>query len=383
MKIVHVIPGMTWERGGPAAVVAELSRQQSRLGHRVQIVTTTQGEAAGEHPIEVGPEVDIVRAPVRGPDWAAYAPRLPGVLRTSLHECDLLHVHSIFRFPCLAAIKVANGRLPVVVRPCGVLHRYGLSGRSAIRKRLFLLRYGRLFRRACGAWHYTSLDEWQHSWPWSREHAGFVIPNGIDSQQYRLDRKAARAAVADRWMKGVAADYVLFLGRLHAKKRVDLLLRAFMAAQVADAKLLVAGPDESGLWETLAGPCLQNPEEAARVTRVGLVTGRDKLELLAGARVFALSSEHENFGNAALEALAAGTPVIGSPHVDLVAELARHGLATVVPLQQERWTEALEDALSQRDNADFVARAQAFVAEQYGWEKIAQRILTEYEALLG
>src|SRR5207245_24431 len=98
--------------------------------------------------------------------------------------------------------------------------------------------------------------------------------------------------------------------------RLDLLLQAFLAGAPREFKLVVAGPDECDLWPTLAARFLK-PSLAARVVRAGTVTGRAKIALLAAARLFALPSEHENFGNAALEALAAGTPVLLSPHVDL------------------------------------------------------------------
>ena len=64
---------------------------------------------------------------------------------------------------------------------------------------------------------------------------------------------------------------------------------------------------------SLAARWLRDRSDAARVVRLGLVTGNEKVLLLAGASLFALPSEHENFGIAPLEALAAGTPVLLSP----------------------------------------------------------------------
>src|SRR5205823_3603659 len=122
----------------------------------------------------------------------------------------------------------------------------------------------------------------------------------------------------------------LFLGRLHPKKRVDFLLEAFLDAAPQECKLVIAGPDECSLWKPLAARFLSDTAAARRVLRMGTVSGKDKVALLAGAALFALPSEHENFGIAALEALAAGTPVLLSPHVDLAESVLAADLGNVV-----------------------------------------------------
>jgi glycosyltransferase involved in cell wall biosynthesis len=128
---------------------------------------------------------------------------------------------------------------------------------------------------------------------------------------------------------------------------------------------------------------LAQPGQAARVIRIGLVTGDVKRQLLAGARLFALASEHENFGNAVLEALAAGTPVIGTPNIDLISELAESNLAHVAEMNVEAWKVQLARVLDQAaESPDFVRSARSLVADQYSWNRVTQRIVQEYEKLI-
>ncbi len=159
------------------------------------------------------------------------------------------------------------------------------------------------------------------------------------------------------------------------------MLQAFLEAAPDHYKLIVAGPDEQGLWEGLEHRYLGEQAQRRRVIRVGLVTGQTKAMLLAGASLFALASEHENFGNTILESLAAGTPVLGSANVDLVSELAEQGMAFVAELNAEAWKEQLQSILQRPPAAEFARTARDWVADRYSWACIARRITAEYGKL--
>src|SRR5262249_23739144 len=160
--------------------------------------------------------------PVVGPARLAYAPGFAAAVRARLRASDVVHVHSVFTNPVHVTLRAARAAgVPVVLRPCGHLHHYSLR-RSAWRKRLYLALWGRRLRAACTAWHYTSAQEAAESWPWD-DSPRFVLPNGIEPAAYAVDRDRAAAAVRRRWPEVGARPYVLFLGRLHPKKRLDLL----------------------------------------------------------------------------------------------------------------------------------------------------------------
>lgn len=96
------------------------------------------------------------------------------------------------------------------------------------------------------------------------------------------------------------ADYYLTLSRLDWHKSVDDIVRAFDGL---DAKLVVAGD----------GPERDDLEQIAseNVEFTGYVSEERKKELLAGAKAFIFNGQHEDFGISPVEALAAGTPLIG------------------------------------------------------------------------
>lgn len=97
------------------------------------------------------------------------------------------------------------------------------------------------------------------------------------------------------------SSYYLTLSRLDWHKSVDDIVKAFN--NIGNKKLVVAGegPERNKL-EELAG---QN------ISFHGYVSESEKRKLLAGARAFIFNGQNEDFGIAPVEALAAGTPLLG------------------------------------------------------------------------
>src|SRR5579862_3286360 len=187
MKIVHVIPGLTRERGGPTAVVEALTQHQSVAGHEVVVLTTDQGARHGEHAVELAPDVQLERYAVFGPDRLAFAPKFRAAVRRQVRQSDVVHVHSIFTHPVHVALGEALlAGTPTILRPCGLLHSYSLR-RSRWLKGFYLWKWGDMVRRAVSSWHYTSAQEAADSWP-NDNSAHFVLPNGIDATEVAMDR---------------------------------------------------------------------------------------------------------------------------------------------------------------------------------------------------
>lgn len=378
MRIIHVIPGLTHERGGPSTVVAALTRHQAKTGHQVTVLTTDQGQRNGERPLTLSCPIKLAQARVKGPDRVAYAPDFVNIARRHIPGSDVVHVHSIFTYPVHVALRESrSANVPVVLRPCGLLHRYSLR-RSAMRKRAYLTVWGKFVRQRCAAWHYTSDTELSESWPRDCS-SRFVLPNGIDPDQYRIDRDEAMKIVSNNWPEIDNSPYVLFLGRLDPKKRLDLLMEAFRAGAPPEFKLVVAGPDPRGLWSGLTHKICRSDRMRSRIVRLGMVTGRHKVALLARATLFALPSENENFAVAVLEALASGTPVLLSPHVDLAKDVAAYELGRIVPLDVASWRGWFAQLLADPKALDELGdRAQRCVSVQYDWRRVTEQLNDRY-----
>jgi glycosyltransferase involved in cell wall biosynthesis len=181
----------------------------------------------------------------------------------------------------------------------------------------------------------------------------------------------------------VTEPFVLFLGRLAAVKRIDVLIQAF-ASVASDwpGTLVIAGIGDESLTadlHRLARRVL--PEE--RIKFVGHVEGAAKNWLLRNARAFVLCSENESFALSAAESLVAGTPVLVTPHVALSDLVERYGAGLVVPLAAEPIAAGLcrllhDDAL----RATLAQGARSAAETELGWNRTAAATEEAYIQIL-
>lgn len=164
------------------------------------------------------------------------------------------------------------------------------------------------FRRGVDAMIVNSAeirDAWLRSAPWFPARRVHVVMNGVVSRD--AERPALRARL--RAELGVP-DGVLLIGgagHLAPRKGFDLLLRAFAAAALPRARVVIVGG---------GGYLAELRELAARLgvsRRVHFLGHRDDgPEVIAGCDVFVLGSRNEGMANVMLEAMAAGVPVVAT-----------------------------------------------------------------------
>ncbi len=160
------------------------------------------------------------------------------------------------------------------------------------------------------------------------------------------------------------------MGRLHPRKGVDVLIKAFKAANVPDTRLLIGGSDEGML--SVIQPLLDE-----RIIVTGYLGGADRLAAYAAADAFALPATGEGLSMAALEALGAGLPVILSPGCNL-PEAEAAGAGVIVAPEVEPLADAIRQVLT--DPGDMGARGRQLVAERFTWDVVASQLDIVYRA---
>ena len=132
--------------------------------------------------------------------------------------------------------------------------------------------------------------------------------SGVDLGRFKPDA-AARLLVRGQLGIGEGDAVLLFLGRLNRDKGVLDLARAFasLAEDSIACHLLLVGPDEGGMRESILGIC------SNRVGRLHFVDFTNSPErYMAAADVFCLPSYREGFGSVVIEAAAVGVPAVAS-----------------------------------------------------------------------
>jgi len=234
---------------------------------------------------------------------------------------------------------------------------------------------------AAGAIHYTADEERERASFLNLQAPSFVVPNGLDWSRYC--ELPARVALRTQWGLG-DAPVVLFLGRLHFKKGLDLLIPAFdlLRQRVLGVQLVIAGPENDDYGREVRNWVRERGlHNCAHF--VGPLEGQDVLQAYVDADVFALPSYTESFGMTVAEAMACALPVVISDQVNIHAEVSSAGAGLVTRCDADEVARALEALLSNAERRCTMGEAgRRLVQARYTWPAIVEALTSEYEAVI-
>jgi len=169
-------------------------------------------------------------------------------------------------------------------------------------------------------------------------------------------------------------DYLLYLGRLDVfQKGLDVLIDAMarLAAQGSAPRLLIAGRGRGvdELRGMVAEAGLQQ-----RVEVLGAVSDERRQELLEGALAVVMPSRFEGFGLVAVEAMAAGAPVISSDAGSLPEVMDRGRAGVMLPAGDPvALAEAMQRVVSDPGHRQRLSDAARRRAADFSWRSIAEQ----------
>ncbi|MFQ5481241.1 MAG: glycosyltransferase [Nitrospinaceae bacterium] len=381
--------------GGPIISVSSLAETLVRKGHQVTVFTTNSNldqnlDVPTNQPIDVdGVEVwyfhreEYARRWLKfSPYWAKsmgflFCPEMPEQLDRLVPAMDLVHTHLPFIYPTFAAARAAkkHGK-PLFYNQRGVFDPARLQFR-ALKKYLYILAVERPILKQATTLIALTPAEVESYRRLKVDTPCRIIPNGIEASAYP---QVPRTRTFPQWNITDQSQVILFLGRVHPVKGAARLLEAFLRIQnsIPRAVLVLAGPDEFGL-ERQFKERVDREGLRHRVVFPGMVSGADKLDLLARCDLFCLPSDAEGFSMAVLEALASGTPVILSPGCHF-PEVETAGAGRVTDPAPQPLGETLRELLSRPETlAGMGLRAVKLVRDFYQWDRIADQMLAAYE----
>ena len=352
--------------GGPIWMARELNGGLVKLGHSVEVVTTTltSVDAPGDPRTRVrdidGVRVTYLATPLRY-RWMGITPTLP--LWLARHPAARPDVAHVFGFRDVVTTVVAEWcrlrRVPYVFEPLGMFRP---KLRKVRFKRVFDATVARGVASGAAAIVATSRFEQGEIVAAGGDPAnvvirgnGFPAPEDFPPATGRLRREL-----------GTDGPIVLYVGRIAGGKGIDLLLDAVRA--LPDVHLVLAGPDD-------AHGVMADVRRAQATGRVHVLNpgGETRpFELYREADAFVLASEGESFGMVAAEAAAAGTPVVVTDRCG-VADFLGGGGALVVPYDRDAVRDAIARVLGDEDLRRRLSAGGQAVARSLSWSEIVRR----------
>lgn len=375
------------KRGGSAATVHALAHGLARRGHSVTVLTSDLGITRREMPVpavakttegwryeEDGVETLYLatRASYRSLTWN---PRIFAFCASRLKSFDIVHIYGTYDLlGPVAARACRRAGVPYLFEPMGMFRPIV---RNVALKWIYRLLSGESVARGAAQLVATSLQE-------QRE----LIEEGIPAEKITIRRNGVDLPelttrphlFRHQWRIPEDALLVLFLGRIVPKKSPELLLEAFArwrrsSTVAAPSVLAFAGPSESERYVRRLKSEVRRLDLTESVVFTGALYGDARWSALVDADIFVLPSQNENFGNAAAEAIACGTPVVVTDQCG-IAPLVEGRAGLVISHQ----CEALVRALDQLSDPGLRIRMKLGckeVAPGLGWEQP----LAETEAL--
>jgi N-acetyl-alpha-D-glucosaminyl L-malate synthase BshA len=361
--------------GGSGVVATELGLEMAALGHQVHFISYSQPVRLDlSLPNVFYHEVVVLDYPLF--DYSPYELILTSKLVSVVREqkLDILHVH--YAIPHASAAYMARKileaegvKLPIVCTLHGT--DITLLGRDASFEPVITFAINEsdavtAVSDSLKADTYAHFDIKRHV---------EVIPNFINLDRYKsLVRYANRAQYAPEGM-----PLIIHVSNFRKVKRVQDVVKVFRGIRSQmPAKLLLVGD----------GPERYNIEQMCRQSGccedINFLGKSNQVEeILANADLFILPSETESFGLAALEAMAAGVPVISSNSGGL-PEVNVHGFSgflSAVGDTDDMITNALVILKNEESLKQFSEQAK-IQAKKFGLEEIIPQYEALYQSLL-
>jgi len=390
MRILQVVPYFppAYVFGGPVNVSYQISKELVKRGHEVVVYTTDAENLNSRLNIKPMKVVDGIRVHYMRNLSLVLArrsklfitPEISLRAKEEIKEFDIVHLHEYRTYQNIIIHRYAKKYgVPYVLQAHGSLPRIMTKQRL---KLIYDVLFGyRILRDASKVIALTKTEAQQYRNMGVHEEKIEIIPNGIDLSEY-----AELPPKGDFKKKfGIPEDkkIILYLGRIHKTKGIDLLVRAYAylknEVNVKDAVLVIAGPDDGYLNEVKA---------LARSLRVynlivftGFISSKDKLRALVDADVFVTPSFY-GFPMTFLEACAAGTPIVTTNlgdtlewidgKVGYVTQPTHHDLAEAI------YRIVSDDKLHGRFSRNCIK----IVRSNFSLEKVVERLEKVYEEVV-
>lgn len=389
MKILHIMPSYlpAYEFGGPVKTVHELCASLAKKGLDISVFTTNI-KLEDRKDIKVNKEyvkdgVKVTYFPISFPRQYCYSPELACALRHNIRDYDIIHLHSVYRYTTLIGARLCRiYNKPYLLNPFGAIDPSMINLKNRFKKMIYIKLFEEGNIKNAAAMHLASDLEKEAFLSMGFKKTVAIIPPALDLEKYSKSQGVRDLTTKFPVLSG--KKIILFLGRIHPKKGLDILVDAFKMAceKRDDLFLVVAGPGETG-YVNKAKRLFKNAGLSDKVIFTGAILEEEKISALYESDIFVLPSYGENFGIAVLEAMACGLPVIGTNKVGLFPDIKEYDSGIVTTCNAGQIAKAMLKLLDNEAlRKSMGQRGRGLVESRFTNDRIAGKVINIYQNIL-
>jgi glycosyltransferase involved in cell wall biosynthesis len=372
MKVGFLVSSISREAGGLFQSVRGLAKAVVSTNTDVRVFAISDEQSAVDvqewRPLSVQTFCPQLRA------WGYSNQLVPAMLGA---ELDVLSVHGLWKY-CSVASQRWHQRTsrPYVVHPHGMLEPWALQN-ARWKKRIATLLYENRHLQGAASLRALSEAEAQSIRACGLRNPICVIPNGVDLPD--LSESSTTKSQSE------SQKILLYLGRLHRKKNLANLIRAWndtfnsLCRKSGSWVLAIAGWDQGGYESEL-----KRIAAVPSVVFFGPRFGAEKNECYRTCDAFVLPSLSEGLPMTVLEAWAYAKPVLITPQCNLPEGFAANAALRIGTRPEEIAAGVKQLAEMSDDNrAAMGARGRTLVATKFSWPRIGEQMQAVYDWMLG
>lgn len=377
MNVAYLTPFGAQHRGGVPVVVEALSSALAVGGDcALSVLCAKEDGIAGTGPWEA---VSLKPLPTLGPISLGFLRELPEQLEAT--EPEVIHIHGVWTFLSYQHLKFQKTKnIPYLISPHGMLDEWALS-HSKWKKKIVERVFERAHLERANVLVALCESELKSIRAYGLKNPVAVIPNGVALPDLSLPIEHCC------WC-GETRKALLFVGRVHPKKGLPLLIQAWAKLKKSDPSIstewfvAIAGDgDADHLNELKESVC--ELELSDDIQFLGPIYGESKVAALRQASAFILPSYSEGLPMSVLEAWAYELPSLITPECNLP-----DGFVTDSAIRIETEVDSIATAINEMvgfSNDERLAmgrRARALVCEKYTWQSVSEQMASVYRWLL-
>ncbi|HEV2717700.1 MAG TPA: glycosyltransferase [Terriglobales bacterium] len=383
MKVGFLVGSVSREAGGLFQSVRGLAKAVASANATASVFGISDEKSAVDSLAWQPLSVHAFRPRFRA--WGYSNQLLPALLRADL---DILSTHGLWKYCSVASHQWhrRSGR-PYIVHPHGMLERWALQNAKR-KKQIAALLYENTHLRDAACLRALCLAEAQSIRVYGMRNPICIIPNGVDLPDL-VESSAVEVESLPLQKFARGRKVLLYLGRLHPKKNVANLVRAWKQTLTSHPSalenwvLVIAGWDQGG-YERELKKLASDYELTASVSFPGPLFGQEKEAVYRASDTLILPSLSEGLSMTVLEAWAHAKPVLMTPECNLA-----EGFAADAAIQIGTTPEQIAAGLKQLaemnddDRRAMGDRGRTLVATKFSWPQIGEQMRSVYGWVLG